>query len=344
VTPRPLAGVGDVGPSSRALWWGWRPDVAALLVAAILLGWYFVGVWRLSRAGLAWPVRRGCAWFGGVVALLFVTVAGPGRYGGVLLWIFTVQVVTVLLVVPVLLAYGRPLTLRTDLSGAGAGPRRAERSRLQAAVGVATTPLVGPVVVPVTLSVVYFTPVLSAALSNAPIRDLVLLVLLAIGAVVAAGLVGRGEAESGTSLALTAAIGLGLAELLLDAIPGIVVTLHAGLITSASWAGRHRSWAPSPHQDQTHAGAVLWAVAEVADIPFLIVLARRLMRADALEAARADRRPPAQPDHGAQAGGFSDVAAGADTELPWWQVDREQLRGHLLYRPPTGTGSDDAPR
>ncbi len=51
------------------------------------------------------------------------------------------------------------------------------------------------------------------------------------------------------------------------------------------------AWAPAALDDQHTAGGILWAVAEVFDLPFLVLAATRWMLADAVEARRIDAEP-----------------------------------------------------
>src|SRR5205823_14085380 len=77
-------------------------------------------------------------------------------------------------------------------------------------------------------------------------------------------------------------------ELLVDAVPGIVLRLQTSLSSSFFTHRLARDWALSPINDQQRAGAILWAVAEVLDLPFLLLIFRRWVRADAREAAEID--------------------------------------------------------
>src|SRR5664279_5326718 len=74
-------------------------------------GW---GVARVRSRGIQWPVRRAAAWLAGTASLLLITVGGLGAHAHTLLWVYTVQVLVLLLGTPVLLAYGRPLALAAD--------------------------------------------------------------------------------------------------------------------------------------------------------------------------------------------------------------------------------------
>lgn len=260
----------------------------ALVVAAMLAAAYGLGVRRVRARGLGWPVRRTLAWGAGLATLLLATVGGVGAYAHALLWVFALQVLLLLLLVPVLLTYGRPLALAGD-----ALPERSAARVLRAAqarpVRLLTSPLVGPVVVPVVLGVVFFSPLLHAGLTSAAVDDVLQAGLLAVGGVIALGLVGDGT-EHESALALGAAVAVGLGEFLLDAVPGIVVRLRTHLLATSYWTGLHLPWAPSPLVGQQHAGAVLWFVAEFGDLPLLVILVRRWVRADARETALEDRQ------------------------------------------------------
>ncbi len=94
--------------------------------------------------------------------------------------------------------------------------------------------------------------------------------------------------DTRVSLAVGLAIAGGLAELLLDAIPGIVLRLQTKPASTYFQHRPHYPWSLTPLHDQQLAGGVLWIVAEVLDLPFLILLFVAWTRADAREAADID--------------------------------------------------------
>jgi len=153
---------------------------------------------------------------------------------------------------------------------------------------------------------------------------------------IAIGLVGDGV-DRETSLALAIAVAVGLAEFLLDAVPGMVVRLRTHLLAPEYWGTLHRPWGPSPLTDQQHAGAVLWFVAEVADLPFLVILVLRWVRADAREAIHIDYQldnpglvASPQPAPSPAAAGSGELGPGL--LRPWWETDPARLGGHRLAR------------
>ena len=80
---------------------------------------------------------------------------------------------------------------------------------------------------------------------------------------------------------------------------------------------------PSSRFEQ-HAGAALWFIAEFADLPFLLIVIRRWIRVDQLDAVRVDRDSQAEPE-------FS---------LPWWETDPTRLLGHPIQRASGGAPAD----
>ena len=65
-------------------------------------------------------------------------------------------------------------------------------------------------------------------------------------------------------------------------------------LTLTQFGVNRPAWAPAALDDQHTAGGILWAVAEVLDLPFLVLAATRWMRADAVEARRIDAQLDAE--------------------------------------------------
>jgi putative membrane protein len=309
----------------------WTLDAGAVALAAVLVAAYSVGIARVRARGLVWPVRRSVAWFAGVASLLLVTLGPLGGHAHTALWVYTVQVLVLLLGTPVVLAYGRPLALAVDALSPTASARvlRARTSWLARAVA---NPAIGPLVVPVVLGVIFFSPVLSVTLEHEWAYELMQLVLVGIGLLIAIGLVGDG-AERDSSLALAATVAIAFIELLFDAVPGIVLRLRTHLVATAYWTRVHGGFgavgtfgagASKALTDQQHAGAALWFIAEFADLPFLLIVIRRWIRVDQLDAVRIDRDSQADPEF----------------TRPWWETDPTRLLGHPIQRSGPGEPPD----
>jgi putative membrane protein len=304
------------GPGTAlALLTEWRPDPLAW-TALLALG----AGWAAARVpGVRRPPARDAALAAGLLLGLWVTGGFLQVRGGRLMWIWTTQQLLLLLVVPVLLVAGRPADLLTGLGGARAALARAAGSR---AVRAASSPLLGPLYVPVLCGLLFFGGLGSWALRSSADGWVLHLLLLVVGTLIALPLV-QGSART-SSIAVGAALAVGVVELLVDAVPGIVLRLETHLTMAGFGTGRP-AWAGSWQADQHTAGAVLWTVAEVLDLPFLALVVVQWMRADAREARDVDALLDRQQALAAPPGAVDDVGPAATT-APWWLADPDLRR------------------
>jgi len=308
----------------------WAPQPLLIAVAAALLVAYAVGVRRLRREGRAWPIGRTVTFLGGVALLLWTGCGVLGAYDGALYWCWTARTLVLWLAVPIVVLAGQPVQL-ARACGSG-GVDRALRSR---PARVVANPLVGPALVPALSAALFFGPVPGWAIGTAPVGWVLDVVLLAVGGLMVLPLVGLGDEAS--SLAVGLSLGLGSFELVLDALPGVVLRLHTTLTTSYFAHRAHYAWSPPAIRDQQVAGAILWCVAEVIDLPFLFLVFRQWLRADARDAARIDA--VLEAERSARRGltptgttAAADPDAGqpvVERDAPWWESDpamQERLR------------------
>jgi len=82
---------------------------------------------------------------------------------------------------------------------------------------------------------------------------------------------------------------LAFVELLLDAIPGLLLRLNDSVLDGAARVtARMPFWFPTALHDQHLSGDFLWFIAEIADVPVLIFLFVRWMRSDHRESRKMD--------------------------------------------------------
>ena len=258
-----------------------------ILAAIVLATLYVIGVARVRRTGRPWPVLRLLSFLAvGIPLLLFATCGPPAYYAHTsFLWYMT-MIVTLALVTPIFLVWGGPVTL-----GRQALPRSAARwwsawwdSRLVAFI---TYPLVGPLLLLAAPVAVVFTPLLLASLQHAAVLAAVQLGLVIVGVLATLPL---SESESPKhKMPHAVSAFLAFFELIVDAIPGIVLAYTTTLVASGWYAVNGipggTQWAAS---DQRWAGQVLWIAGEIVDLPFLLLIVGRWMRADAEDARRID--------------------------------------------------------
>lgn len=292
-------------PTPSTLLTAWTVQPFALVAAAVLAGWYLRRARSLRRGQVGVFVL-------GLAALVWGTCGFAGVYLDDLFWVWTAQQLGLLLVVPYLLLAGGPL----DLAG-----RRMQRLLATRFVRTIGNPIVGPALVPLLSVALFFGPLPRWAIAAPVFGWIEQLVLVAVGALIVLPLVGAGTPR--TSLAVGLSLAIGSFELVLDAVPGIALRLHKTLSTSYFDLRPMHSWSPAPLHDQQIAGAVLWCVAELLDLPFLVLVFRQWVRADAKDAADIDAVLEAER-----------AARGEPTDdetrdAPWWLSDpamRDRLR------------------
>jgi len=260
----------------------WRIDWVTLVVAVAVGVGYVRARLAARRRGVRWPVRRDLFVALGLLAAVWTSCGFLQARSDQLMWVWTTQQLLLLLVIPIIVLAGQPLSLVRQAGGAESRVVRVLGSGPVRAVG---HPLVGPVLVPVIAALLFFGGVGALALQSQVGGWGLHLLLLGLGALIALPLVDQDDDRS--SLAVGLALGVGLLELMVDAFPGIVLSFQTHL-TLTQFGVNRPAWAPSALDDQHTAGGILWAVAEVLDLPFLVLAATRWMRADAVEARRID--------------------------------------------------------
>ncbi len=295
----------------------WHPDwlTVCLLVAVVAV--YVRARRRIRARGVAWGGHRDLAFVAGVLLTAWVTCGFPQARASQLMWVFTAQQLLLLLVLPVILVAAQPVGLAKAAYGPEAALARLTASR---AARVAGHPAVTLVYVPLMTWLLFFAGVGELAVRSTPAGWVLHVVVLLVGAVIALPLVQ--EEDDRSSLAVGAAIAVGAVELLLDAVPGIVLRLETHLMMPAFAVGRP-SWSPSWLSDQQLAGTILWTVAELLDLPFLVLAFRQWLRVERRETSRID----AELDRAAAASAGG-VATGDDAPAatrPWW-MDHPELR------------------
>jgi cytochrome c oxidase assembly factor CtaG len=309
-------------PATLVTEWQAQPVLIAL-IAALAVG-YVAGLHRLRRTGRPWPRGRTGTFMLGLLALLWVGSGFPARYDSALYWVWTSRILVIWLVLPIVVMAGHPIQLARAAGSSGVIDR-VLRWRI---ARIVANPLFGPALVPLLSAALFFGPVAGWAIEFPAAGWLLDLALLTGGAVMVLPLIGLDE--EATSLTVGLGLAIGTFELVLDALPGIVLRLRTTLATSWFTYRDVQSWAPAPLHDQQIAGAVLWCVSEVLDLPFLLLIYRRWLQADARDAARVDTvleaerlaRRALQPE-------AEQAEETVERDAPWWESDpemRERLR------------------
>ena len=310
----------------------WTPDLPMIALVVVLGGCYLAGVRRVRRQGGSWGTGRAVAFCGiGLGVLVLATMSWIGVYQGVLFYARAVQTVLLVLLVPLFLAMGKPLTLLGEaLPGTGRRVTAAVRSRAAVVLTFPAITTAALVAVPMTM---YFTSWYTAVLHSGSVRELTYLVLMVPGYVFFWTLLRIDPVPKaypyGVALWITAA------EVVGDAFFGIAVIADNNLIAGPYYHAIGYPWGPSLATSQVIGGGIIWILGDFVGLPFLAVGLIQMMREDQAEAAVIDAELDAREaarrvaaagqavgatpaPEGAEAAG---AAVAADDARPWWEDD-----------------------
>ncbi|HEY5230076.1 MAG TPA: cytochrome c oxidase assembly protein [Galbitalea sp.] len=247
---------------------------------------YAVGVIAIRRKGEPWSGWFVAAFYLlGIGSFLAVTLGFLGVYSHDLRWAFSTRTALLLFVSPALLALGRPVRLARRTLGAR-GVARIDRFMSSRVIKFLGNAVVEPFVT-VLIFAIFLTPI-AGMLRLSPVGQAAITVLIpAIGLLLVLPLIEYSERR--TAFFVTVEFLLAFVALIIDAIPGILVRLSGTVLDGLGMvAGAHPAWYPSPLRDQQLSGDLLWFIAELADVPVLIILFVRWTRVDRKEAKSYD--------------------------------------------------------
>jgi|GEM_PF-709021 len=322
--------------------WQFEPVVVVLAVlAAAGYGW---GLARLRRAGMPWGLGRTAAFFGGLALWVCTVCSGLGVYEKVLFTDRAVQAVTLLMIVPLLLAMGAPVGMLVEASGerTAAAVRRALRGRVST---VLMFPLVSTVVLMLPPWLFYFTGWYRASLTSTG-GDIAFHVCFVLFGMLYFWPRLQIDPVARSYHPLFSVL-ITVAEVLADAALGFTLVFGSHLLVSGYWHELARPWGMSPADDQKWGGAVLWGLGDIAGVPFLVALIVRVIREEKAKTAEVDREldraeaeaaaasagarpvgagvasPARTGSAAAEAGAVAEPGATAEAGFsrPWWETD-----------------------
>ncbi len=272
-------------PPILTFWSTWRADPITLGVLLVAAAAYLVGVRAVRRRGGVWPVTRTLAFLGlGLGSYAVIELGFLGVYSAQLRWAFTTRVALLIFVVPALLAAGRPLDLVEQATAPGGAARIARVLRLRI-VRLFGNAMFATLFV-ASVFCLFLTPVAWVLRGTPWIEGVLGVVVPVVGLVLVLPLTALSAVH--TSLFITVEFLLAFVELLIDSIPGILIRLNGAILDHAPLITTTATWWPNPMHDQHLSGDFLWFIAEIADVPVLVVLLVRWMRMDRHEAASYD--------------------------------------------------------
>lgn len=275
------------------------PDLLWLVVAAGMLGLYGAGVVRLVRRGDRWPVQRTAFWTLGSLALVYVTSGGPGVYGRLAFSLHMVQHMALMVAVPFLLVFGAPVTLalralraRNDRSF---GPRETLLRLVHAPVlAFFGNPVVAAALFTGGLTVFYYTPLFSLALSTHTGHVLMTAHFLLTGYLFIWALVGVDPGPERPPYPFRLIILL--VTLAFHAFFGIALMSGATLLAPQWWASLGRTDTVALLADQQRGGAIAWGAGDLPSLLLGVALLVGWIRSDRQTSKRLDRQADRDDD------------------------------------------------
>jgi cytochrome c oxidase assembly factor CtaG len=266
--------------------WSW--EWSMVIGIAVAAGLYIAGLVVMHRRGDHWPVGRSAAFLlGGLGSIGLATMSALGTYDTVLLSVHMVQHMTLMMIAPMFLALGAPVTLA--LRTLPPRPRTMLLAVLHSRVARVLT------FAPLTLALfiaapfaLYYSSFYELSLRSGFWHSFLHLHFLIIGALLMWPLMGIDPVPGRISYPLR----LLMLFLMLPfhAFLGISIMSSTQLIAENWYLAFNRTWPPSPLDDQYLAGGIIWASGDVIALVMLIALFVQWYAHSQREARREDRR------------------------------------------------------
>jgi cytochrome c oxidase assembly factor CtaG len=267
----------------------WTLDPWMLALVLLLGAAYLAGVVRgrdrgPGAAAQPWPWTRVANFGLGLAIVVIATMGSFGAYANVLFFMRAFQTILLLMLAPLFLTLGRPLTLFIEVfPRAGQRLERAVRSKV---ARVLTFPAITTLALIAVPFVMYFTGWYTAVFHSVTVREVTFLALMLPGYVFFWTLLRVDPVPKvysyGVSLWITAF------EVVGDAFLGLAVIADTGLIGSAYYHALARPWGLSLRTDQIVGGGTLWIFGDLVGLPFLVAQLIQFIREDEAEAAEID--------------------------------------------------------
>lgn len=256
--------------------WEFAPVVTGGVALAAVL--YLVGVRLVARRHPVrpWPKRFTAAFLLGLLAIVIATQSSIGAYDDTLFWIHMVQHLLLIMVAPVLLVVGRPVTLllhacRNPVHRWALGVVRSRP------VALLTHPLVGLIAYTATIVGTHLTSFMNTVVTDQAAHDAEHALYLIVGYLFFLPVVGREPLR--WRLAPPVRALLLILAMPADTFTGLTLTF-AGHEQFPAYADQHRQWGPTLLGDLHGGGAVMWIGGDFLMFGLVLVIFAMWSRSD----------------------------------------------------------------
>lgn len=254
-----------------------------IATAALLYGG---GIVVLARRGERWPVMPTLGFYLlGLGSFAVIEFGFLGAYSTELRWAFTTRIALLLFAVPGLVSLGLPITLAKRVLG-GMPLRVMDAVLASWPVRLFGNAVFAPLLA-LAAFMVFLTPLAGSIRESQPGQAVITVLVPLVGLLMVLPIIEQTTQRTG--FFITVEFLLVFIELVIDAIPGILLRLNNGILDHVPpMLGALPAWFPSSYHDQHLSGDLLWFIAEIADVPVLILLFIRWSRIDRREARQLD--------------------------------------------------------
>ena len=302
-------------PAPTAVEWvlQWRLEMITAFAIVSALVVYLRWVARLRRRGDRWPWSRTALWILGLVILAWATQGAPAVYGLVSFSGHMVEHMFLVIVVPVPLALGAPVTLALRALPSRDDGSRGPREWLRALIDsrllqFLANPIVAAVNFAGSMFIFYYTGVFDWVLHNHVGHVWMAFHFVAVGYFFVNALVGVDPGPRRPAYPLRMV--LLFATMAFHAFFGIAIMSSTALLVPRWFGLMGRPWSPDALLDQQVGGELAWGIGEIPVVLLAIGVAVAWRAADERVAERSDRQ--AERDHDAELEGYNAMLAGLD--------------------------------
>jgi putative copper resistance protein D len=274
-------------PTLGRLLLDWSVEPVPLIALALAAVLYVGAVAKLQRRGDSWSPGRTVAWLGGLLVIAYATCGGVASYDHALFSAHAFQHMLLATVAPIPLALGAPVTLA--LRALPPRPRRGLLWLLHTPVAkVLSFPLVGFVVLVVSMYGLYFTSLYGLSLRNDLVHDAIHGHFLAAGCLFFWPIIGIDPLPG--RLPHWGRLMLLFLTFPLHALLALAIMNYSEVFALDYYLAHPRPWGTSLLTDQHNGGGLMWAAGELVGAVVFVALFAQWSRADERQAKRADRR------------------------------------------------------
>lgn len=297
-------------PSFARYFTEWSLDPLWVVIAVGLSVAYIVGFINLRRRGDSWPIHRLICWLLGMIFLVYVTSGGARVYGEIQFSGHMIQHMLLIMVVPLPMVLGAPITMLMRGTKARTDGSRGVREWVLWLVHTPymrffANPIFASVNFAGSLVIFYYSGVMKYALEWHLGHELMIIHFLGAGYLFAQALIGIDPGVERPAYPLR--LLMLLITMAFHAFFGISI-MSSEVLIEGDWFGNiGADWGYSAIEDQQTGGGIAWGIGEFPTLFIAIMVAFQWSKSSDREAKRLDRREARTDD--AELRAYNDMLA-----------------------------------